>query len=130
MFKRIIWMGTGAMAGAGGAFWAKRKVEQTVERYMPEQVAARVGTSSRELGRTVRAAATEGRQAMRDTEAELRARVDDRTFIGPVRSEPAPVATSELGARGASGRVRSRRRRPYRGSIPTAPVPSRRQARR
>ena len=39
MFKRVIWMGTGMAVGAGGAFWAKRKVEQTVERYLPEQVA-------------------------------------------------------------------------------------------
>ena len=41
MFKRIIWMGTGMAVGAGGAFWAKRKVEATVEQYLPEQVAVR-----------------------------------------------------------------------------------------
>lgn len=82
MFKRITWMGTGMIVGAGGAFWAKRKVEQTIEQYLPEQVADRAATSARGLGRTVRAAATEGRAAMKATETELRARVDARTFTG------------------------------------------------
>lgn len=92
MFKRVIWTGTGMVVGAAGAFWAKHKVEQTVEQYLPEQVAARVGTSTREMGRTVRAAATEGREAMRATEAELRSRVEARTFTGPERApEPAPA---------------------------------------
>ena len=69
MFKRIFWMGTGMAVGAGGAFWAKRKVEQTVESYLPEQVAERAASSARDLAGTVRAAASEGRQAMRATEA-------------------------------------------------------------
>ena len=123
MFKRIIWMGTGALAGAGGAFWAKHKVEQTVERYLPEQVAQRVGTSSRELGRTVRAAATEGRDAMRSTEAELRARVEERTFVGVPPPEPAPVSPV---TRPAGGRRRATRVPGAGGTTST----SRRRARR
>lgn len=82
MFKRIIWMGTGMAVGAGGAFWAKRRVEATVERYLPEQVADRAATQARNLGRTVRAAASEGRGAMRQREQELRRQVEDRTFVG------------------------------------------------
>ena len=54
MFKRIIWMGTGMAVGAGGAFWAKHKVEATVEKYLPEQVADRAASQARDLGRTVR----------------------------------------------------------------------------
>jgi hypothetical protein len=93
MFKRVIWMGTGMAVGAGGAFWAKRKAEATIERYLPEQVAERAATSARDLGRTVRDAATEGREAMRQRELELRAAVESRTFVGPVPQEPrsAPV---------------------------------------
>ena len=85
MFKRITWMGVGMAVGAAGAFRAKRKVEATIERYLPEQVADRAASSARSLGRTVRAAASEGRQAMVDTETELRAQVEDRTFTGPSR---------------------------------------------
>lgn len=105
MFKRTFWMTTGVAVGASGAFWAKRKVEQTVERYLPEEVAARVTTSTKDLGRTVRAAASEGRAAMRATEAELRARVEERTFVGPAKPEPAPAAATggrQVGARRAS----------------------------
>lgn len=106
MFKRVIWMGSGVMAGASAAFWAKRKVEQTVERYLPEQVAQRVGTSTRELGRTVRAAASEGRDAMRATEAELRARVEQRTFVGPATAEPPPEAEPPAAASTSCRRAR------------------------
>lgn len=100
MFKRIFWMSTGMAVGAGSAFWAKHKVEATVERYLPEQVADRAATSAKDLGRTVRAAAAEGREAMRATEAELRARVEARTFVGApeVAAAAAPAAIS-AGAR-------------------------------
>lgn len=83
MFKRVFWMGTGMAVGASSAFWAKRKVETTVERYLPEQVADRAATQARELSRTLRAAATEGREAMRQREHELRSEVEARTFVGP-----------------------------------------------
>jgi hypothetical protein len=125
VFKRVFWMGTGMAVGAAGAFRAKRKVEETVERYLPEQVVARVGTSSRDIGRTVRAAAVEGREAMRATEAELRARVEARTFVGPEKKPetspaPAPPAKRSVGSRRAS-------RVPGPSGAPTA---SRRRARR
>lgn len=90
MFKRIIWMGTGMAVGASGAFWAKRKVEATVEQYLPEQVAVRAAAGAKGLAGTVKAAASEGRDAMRATEAELRARVEARTFVGPEK----PVVTA------------------------------------
>jgi hypothetical protein len=82
VFKRITWMGIGMAVGATGAFRAKRKVEEAVERYLPEQVADRAAASARGLSQAVRAAAAEGRAAMHLTESELRARVDARTFVG------------------------------------------------
>jgi len=83
MFKRAVWMGTGMAVGAGSAFWAKRKVQRTVQRYLPEQVAQRTGASARSLSRTVRDAASEGRAAMRQRESELRAEADARRSGGP-----------------------------------------------
>lgn len=82
MFKRIFWMGTGVAVGAGGAFWAKRRAEEVIERYLPEQVADRAATSARDLGHTIRAAAIEGRDAKRQRERELRSQVEARTFVG------------------------------------------------
>lgn len=94
MFKRAFWMSTGVVVGASGAFWAKRKAEAAVTRYLPEQVADRAAATASDLGRTVRAAAAEGREAMRATEAQLRAQVADRTFVGssPEPDPPAPPA--------------------------------------
>ncbi len=115
MFKRIFWLGTGVAVGAGGAFWAKRKVEETVEQYLPEQVAVRAAETAKGLGTTVRAAAAEGREAMRTTEAELRARVDARTFVGdapaPARG-PTPAAGPRRAGRVATHGGSSARRRP------------------
>lgn len=105
MFKRIFWMSTGVAVGAGGAFWAKRKAEEAVQQYLPEQVAIRAAETAKGLGTTVRQAAVEGREAMRVTEAELRARVEARTFVGdaPLK-EPSPSRNASTGSRRA-GRV-------------------------
>ncbi len=106
MFKRIIWMGTGMAVGASGAFWAKRKVEATVEQYLPEQVAVRAAAGAKGLAGTVKAAASEGREAMRATEAELRARVEARTFVGPEKPvAPAPTKVAPSGPRRVSRTV-------------------------
>ena len=99
MFKRICWLGTGMAVGASGAFWAKRKAEEALEQLLPEQVALRAAESAKGLGATVRQAATEGREAMRSTEAELRARVEARTFVGDApkqepKAAPSPTATA------------------------------------
>ena len=110
MFKRVFWMSTGMAVGAAGAFWAKRRVEETVERYMPQQVADRAATSARNLSATVRAAAAEGREVMRDTEAELRARVEERTFVGQ-RPEAWSPASTRHGPAGQVRRHRPNRRR-------------------
>lgn len=124
MFKRIIWMGTGMAVGAGSAFWAKRKVETTVERYLPEQVADRAAATARGLGQTVRAAAVEGREAMRERERELRSQVEARTFTGtgrpvgtpPTRAEPTGGAGARRAGRVAAPRAASpgSRRKPRR----------------
>lgn len=113
MFKRAFWMATGMAVGASGAFWAKRRVEETVERYLPEQVADRAAASARQLGDAVKAAAAEGREAMRSTEAELRTRVEERTFVGqrPVPAAPAGPTVGHPGRPAKARRHRPPRRR-------------------
>lgn len=124
MFKRVTWMGVGMVVGAAGAFRAKRKAEEVIDRYLPEQVADRAADSARMLGQTVRAAAAEGREAMRSTEAELRARVDARTFVGDSAPGSRPAPTSPV--RPSAG-PRRQPRVPRAGEPATAP---RRRARR
>jgi hypothetical protein len=72
LFRRLFWLGTGASVGFGGAMWIRAKVRRAVARAMPERVAADVGSGARRAGANVRDAFTEGRDAMRAREAELR----------------------------------------------------------
>ena len=75
MFKRLFWLLVGAGFGFGMSFWVMRAVRQTVERYTPERVSNDLVAALREFGKDVRSAAQEGRDAMREREAELRSRM-------------------------------------------------------
>ncbi len=78
MFKRLFWLTVGMAIGFGTSFWVYRTVRQTLDRYRPEQVADAVATSLRGLRDDLRAALAEGREAMRQAEAELRAELGSR----------------------------------------------------
>jgi hypothetical protein len=78
MFKRLFWMMFGVGLGFGMAFWLSRVLKQTAERYSPERVSNDMADGLRRLGSDVRAAVTEGREAMREREAQLRAELDAR----------------------------------------------------
>ncbi len=81
MTKRLRWMALGVLAGAGGARWAERRLRRRVERYLPSQVRAEVASRVRAAGNDLRGALEEGREAMSEREAELRARM--RLAPGP-----------------------------------------------
>ena len=73
MFKRAFWLTAGTLLGFGSSWWVQRAVRRTVERYAPERVTVELTNAARGLGQEVRAAVSEGRDAMRDREAQLRA---------------------------------------------------------
>lgn len=79
MFKRLFWLVMGAGFGFGASFWVMRIVRETVERYTPERVSADLSNAVRGLGADFRAAVAEGREGMREREAELRAQLEGRT---------------------------------------------------
>lgn len=78
MPKRTFWFVTGTAAGLGSSLWVQRRVRTAVERYVPEKVQARAADAARRVGPTLRDAVTEGRDAMRLREAEMRAEVESR----------------------------------------------------
>jgi hypothetical protein len=78
MFKRLFWLVVGAGFGFGVSFWMVRFVRETVERYTPERVSSDLAGALRALGSDLREAVAEGREAMRDREAELRADLERR----------------------------------------------------
>ncbi len=82
MFKRLFWLTVGLAVGFGTSFKLMRAMRRTVDRFMPERVSQDVRNGARSLGAEVRAALDEGRTAMREREAELRA-VMGRPAPGP-----------------------------------------------
>ena len=72
MFRRLFWLVAGAGFGFGMSFWLMRFVKETVDRYRPERVSADLGGALRSFGGDVRAAVSEGREAMREAEEQLR----------------------------------------------------------
>ena len=73
MFKRIFWALLGAGFGFGISFWLMRFVRETVQRYTPERMSADLAGALRELGKDLRLAVAEGREAMAEREEEIRA---------------------------------------------------------
>jgi hypothetical protein len=63
----------GTALGVYASFWAQRRLRRQIERYAPDRVVRQAATSVRRLVDEVRAAAADGRAAMHDREASLRA---------------------------------------------------------
>ena len=78
MFRRLFWLLMGAGFGFGVSFWLMRFVRSTVERYTPERVSADLAGALKEFGKDLRAAVEEGREAMREREAEIRIELESR----------------------------------------------------
>jgi hypothetical protein len=73
MFKRLFWLVVGAGFGFGVSFWLMRFVRDTAARYTPERVSADLSGALRQFGGDLRAAVAEGREAMHEREAAIRA---------------------------------------------------------
>ncbi len=65
----------GAGCGFGLSFWVMRGVRGAVDRYRPERVTSDLAGAIRSFGGDLRSAASEGRAAMRDAEADLRSSI-------------------------------------------------------
>jgi len=91
MFKRLFWLMIGAGFGFGLAMRLTRTVRRTVDRFSPDNIASTIASALRDFGADLRAAVTDGRQAMVEREAELRAELDARRLPAAHRPE-LPVA--------------------------------------
>lgn len=78
MFRRLLWLLVGAGFGFGVSFWLMRFVRSTMERYTPENVSNDLAAALRQFGTDLREAVKEGREGMREKEAELLADLDRR----------------------------------------------------
>ena len=80
MFRRARWIGAGAAVGAGAVLWAQRKVRDVADRYGPVGRAGDAVDRAISFPGDIRDAFAEGREAMRQREAELR-----RNHLRPTR---------------------------------------------
>jgi hypothetical protein len=65
MFRRFVWLLLGFVLGLGSSWAIGRRVRRVAQRYAPADMADR-------WSGTMRAAVTEGREAMREREAQLK----------------------------------------------------------
>ena len=79
MFKRLFWLTVGLTVGYGTSFWLMRTVRRTVERLTPERLGRDAVAGARLVGAELKAALEDGKAAMRQREAELRAEIERRT---------------------------------------------------
>ena len=79
MFKRIFWLLVGVGFGFGVSFWVMRFIRSTMERYTPERVSSDLAGALKQFGADLKDAAAEGRQAMKEREAELLAELDRKS---------------------------------------------------
>ena len=75
MFKRLLWF----TIGCASSLWVMRTVRRTVERLAPQRLTQDAVAGARSAGAELKAALAEGRVAMREREAELRAGIARRT---------------------------------------------------
>jgi hypothetical protein len=66
VIKRLFWLLVGFLLGLGSSWAVMRRLRKAAARYVPADVASRWSGN-------VRAAVSEGREAMRSREAELKA---------------------------------------------------------
>jgi hypothetical protein len=78
MMKRVTWFAGGVVAGLASAGYAKKKVKETASQIAPTQIAKSAVVTVRSKTSIVTDALREGREVMKHTEDELRARREGR----------------------------------------------------
>ena len=76
MFRRLFWLFLGVGFGFGTSFWVMRFVKETAARYSPERVSADLSGALKGFGADLLLAVADGREGMREREAQLRADVE------------------------------------------------------
>lgn len=83
MFKRLLWLCIGVAFGFGLSFWLTRAIRQAAARYSPDRLSTNLSGALRGVGGDLRTAVSEGREAMRRREAELREQMTPATSERP-----------------------------------------------
>ncbi len=104
MMKRVTWFVSGAIAGVAGASYTKKKVKATASQLAPAHLAKTAVARVKDKGHDVIDAVRDGRDAMKEREAELRARLGsdgddgnaDEPTIEVIATEAVPVKPGQV----------------------------------
>lgn len=66
MFKRLIWFSSGALSGAAGSWYVKRRVQQKLQRFTPGGVRDRATARAKQAQADAKVALSEGRRLAQD----------------------------------------------------------------
>ena len=74
--RRVFWLAVGLGAGVTAAVMTSRWMRRQAERVAPANIGRELQSGLRDLGELFREALAEGRQAMREKEAEIRSALE------------------------------------------------------
>ena len=66
MFKRLIWFGSGAISGAAGSWYVKRRIEERLRRLTPQGLRERAVHRAKQAKADAKTAVEETRRIARD----------------------------------------------------------------
>jgi len=66
VFKRLIWFSSGALSGAAGSWYVKRRVQEKLRRFTPGGVREQAATKAKQATASLKTAVDEGRRLAKD----------------------------------------------------------------
>lgn len=66
MFKRLIWFSSGAVSGAAGTWYVKRRIQEKMRRFTPGGVRDRATARAKQAQADAKVALAEGRRLAQD----------------------------------------------------------------
>lgn len=66
MFKRLIWFGSGALSGAAGSWYVKKRIEERLRRLTPQGLRERAMHRAKQAQADAKTAIAEGRKIAAD----------------------------------------------------------------
>lgn len=71
MFKRLFWFGSGAVSGAAGSWYVKRRIQERLRRFTPAGVRERALVRAKQAQRDAKSALSEARRLAADYRKHL-----------------------------------------------------------
>ena len=78
MFKRLIWFSSGAVSGAAGGWYVKRRIQEKLRRFTPGGVREQAVARAKQAQADAKIAVAEGRRLAREYKDQHEARQPQR----------------------------------------------------